>query len=182
LAKNEPLKDAIEPSRYLDIGNLLLAFTILWTYMSFSQFLIIWSGNLKQEIPFYMTRAFGGWGVFGGLLLLFHFFVPFFALLQRSVKRRLPRLAKVALLQLVMTVVDLYWQVFPSFQSGPRFSDLTVLAAVLGLGGLWVAVFLSNLKRLPLLPAHDPRFLGRSPAIPPVSEFLHVHAKRPEAS
>jgi hypothetical protein len=182
LSKNEPLKDAIEPSRHLDIGNLLLAFTILWTYMSFSQFLITWSGNIKQEIPFYMSRAFNGWAVVASLLLIFHFFVPFFALLQRSVKRKLSRLAKVAILQLTMTVIDLYWQIFPSFQhDGPKFPDFTVIFAVLGLGGIWVAFFLYNLKRLPLLPAHDPRFVGHSPAIPPVSDFLHVHGRRPEA-
>jgi hypothetical protein len=173
LAVNEPLKDALEPSRYLDVGNLLLAFTILWAYMSFSQFLIIWAGNMKDEIPFYTSRSEGAWGVIGGLLLLFHFFVPFFMLLMRGIKRRLPRLAKVALIQFLLTIVDLYWLIVPSYQSGPRFADLAMLLAVIGFGGIWVGFFLMQLKRLPLLPAHDPRFPGRSPAIPPTSEFLH---------
>ena len=173
LAVNEPLKDALEPSRYLDVGNMLLAFTILWAYMSFSQFLIIWAGNMKDEIPFYTSRAEGAWGVIGGLLLLFHFFVPFFMLLMRGIKRRLPRLAKVALIQFLFTILDLYWLIVPSYQSGPRFADLGMLFAVIGFGGIWIGFFLMQLKRLPLLPAHDPRFPGRSPAIPPTSEFLH---------
>jgi hypothetical protein len=180
---DEPLASALDPSRYLDVGNLLLAFTILWAYMSFSQFLIIWAGNLKDEIPFYTARAFGGWGVVGGLLLLLHFFVPFFLLLQRSVKRKLPRLAKVAMWQFSLELVDIYWLVAPAYQDHPRFSDLGILFAVIGLGGIWLSVFLSQLKRLPLLPLHDPRFPGKAPAIPPTSEFLHhqgPHAKEAE--
>jgi hypothetical protein len=184
LAENEPLSDALEPSRYLDIGNLILVFTLLWAYLSFSQFLIIWAGNLKNEIPFYTVRAFGAWGVVGGLLLLFHFFVPFFMLLQRSIKRRLPRLARVAMLQFLMTILDIYWLVAPSYESHPRLSDIGALFAVAGLGGIWVGVFLMNLKKMPLLPLHDPRFPGRSPAIPPTADFLHhqgPHGKEAEA-
>jgi hypothetical protein len=184
LAVNEPLGSALDPSRYLDVGNLLLAFTILWAYMSFSQFLIIWAANLKDEIPFYTSRAFGGWGVIGGLLLLLHFFVPFFLLLQRSVKRRLPRLAKVAMWQFTLEILDLYWLIAPAYEDHPRFSDIGIIFAILGLGGIWVAVFLGQLKRLPLLPLHDPRFPGRAPAIPPTSDFLHhqgPHGKEAEA-
>jgi hypothetical protein len=180
LAENEPLSDALDPSRYLDMGNLILVFTLLWAYMSFSQFLIIWAGNLKAEIPFYTVRAFGGWGVVGGLLLLLHFFVAFFLLLMRTIKRRLPRLAKVALWQFVLTLLDLYWLIVPSYEpKGPRFSDIGILFAVVGLGGIWVAVFLGQLKRMPLLPLHDPRFPGRSPAIPPTSDFLHHQGPHP---
>ena len=173
LAVNEPLKNALEPSRYLDVGNLILVFTLLWAYLSFSQFLIIWAGNLKQEIPYYTTRAFGGWGVIGGLLLLFHFFVAFFCLLMRSIKRRLPRLAKVAMLQFCLSLLDIYWQTAPAYEKGPRFSDIGVLFAAIGLGGIWVGFFCMQLKRFPLLPLHDPRFPGRAPAIPPTSDFLH---------
>jgi hypothetical protein len=183
LSDNEPLNNAIDPSRYLDVGNLLLAFTILWAYLSFSQFLIIWSGNMKDEIPFYTSRAFGGWGVVGALLLLCHFFVPFFMLLMRGIKRRLPRLAKVALIQLTFTVVDLYWLIVPAYQDGPRWSDFGILLAVIGLGGIWIGLFLGNLKKMPLLPLHDPRFRGRAPAIPPTSDFLHhqgPHGKEAE--
>ena len=173
LAQNEPLKDALEPSRYLDVGNLILVFTLLWAYMGFSQFLIIWAGNLKQEIPFYTVRMSGGWEVVAGLLLFFHFFVAFFMLLMRGIKRRLQRLACVALLQFSLTLLDLYWLVVPSYQKAPRFADFGILFATIGLGGIWVGFFLTQVNRMPLLPLHDPRFPGRSPAIPPTSDFLH---------
>jgi hypothetical protein len=173
LAVNEPLKNALEPSRYLDVGNLVLVFTLLWAYLSFSQFLIIWAGNLKQEIPYYTSRAFGAWGVIGGLLLLLHFFVAFFCLLQRSIKRRLPRLAKVALWQFCLTLLDLYWQTGPAYEKSPSWADIGIIFAAVGLGGIWVGVFCMQLKKYPLLPLHDPRFPGRSPAIPPTSDFLH---------
>ena len=173
LAENEPLKNALEPSRYLDVGNLILVFTLLWAYLSFSQFLIIWAGNLKQEIPYYTSRAFGAWGVIGGLLLFLHFFVAFFCLLMRSIKRRLPRLAKVAAWQFCLTLLDLYWQIAPAYEKSPSWSDFGILFAAIGLGGIWVGVFCLQLKRFPLLPLHDPRFPGRSPAIPPTSDFLH---------
>ena len=99
-----------------DIGNLMLTFTLLWTYMSFAQFLIIWSGNLKQEIPWYKMRAFGPWAPVAAALLILHFFVPFFILLQRGVKRRLQRLSVLAVWMLVITLVDVYWLIVPSFQ------------------------------------------------------------------
>jgi hypothetical protein len=156
----EPLKDSVEPKRFIDIGNLMLAFTILLTYTSFSQFLIIWSGNLKNEIPWYMVRAFGGWGFIAAMLLLFHFFIPFFLLLQRKIKRRLRTLAMVSAWFLVISLLDVYWIVVPAYeQSGPRFRFLDVFA-VIGIGGLWVAAFYGQLKKLPLLPLHDPRFEG----------------------
>lgn len=173
LAVNDPLKNALEPSRYLDVGNLMLVFTLLWAYLSFSQFLIIWAGNMKQEITYYSSRAFGAWGVIGGLLLLLHFFVAFFCLLMRSIKRRLPRLAKVALLQFSLTLLDLYWQTAPAYEKSPSWADIGILFAAVGLGGIWVGVFCMQLKKYPLLPLHDPRFPGRSPAIPPTSDFLH---------
>ena len=89
LADTEPTADVIEPKRLNDLGNLMLALVMLWTYMSFSQFLIIWAGNLKDEIPWYMVRAFGPWAYVAVILLLFHFAVPFLALLQRQLKRRI---------------------------------------------------------------------------------------------
>ncbi len=154
----EPLKATIQPKRLIDMGNLMLAFLLLLTYTSFSQFLIIWSGNLKDEIPWYMVRAFGGWGVIGALLLIFHFFIPFFLLLQRRIKKELPTLAMVALWFLVLTLLDIYWIVVPAYeQHRPQFRVLDFVA-LLGIGGLWLASFFTQLKKLPLLPLHDPRF------------------------
>jgi hypothetical protein len=156
----EPLKNSVEPKRFIDMGNLMLTFLILLTYTSFSQFLIIWSGNLKNEIPWYMVRAFGGWGVVGAMLLLFHFFIPFFLLLQRKIKGRLRTLAMVSAWFLVISLLDVYWIVVPAYeQSGPHFRFLDV-CAVIGIGGLWVAAFFGQLKKFPLLPLHDSRFEG----------------------
>jgi hypothetical protein len=156
----EPLRDSYDPARLNDIGNLMLTFTLLWTYMSFAQFLIIWSGNLKQEIPWYMTRAFGPWAPIAVALLLFHFFVPFFILLQRKVKRRLERLSVLAIWMLVITLVDVYWLIVPSIEkSGPQIHLQDILAFV-GIGGVWVGAFMAQLKKMPLLPLHDPRFQG----------------------
>jgi hypothetical protein len=156
----EPLKDSVEPKRLIDLGSLMLTFTILWAYVSFSQFLIIWSGNLKNEIPWYMVRAFGRWGVVAAILLLFHFFVPFFLLLQRRIKRRVRTLSMVAWILLVVSLMDVYWLVVPAYeQAGPRLHLLDIFA-VIGIGGLWIAMFLAELKKLPLLPLHDPRFEG----------------------
>ncbi|HUO34807.1 MAG TPA: hypothetical protein VMU43_07430 [Candidatus Acidoferrum sp.] len=155
-----PLKECIRPADYNDLGNLMLAFLLLWAYLSFSQFLLIWSGNLKDEIPYYMVRAFGGWGGVAVLLIIFHFFVPFFCLLMRPMKRSLNRLSGIAAYMIVLTLVDVYWQVVPAFMvAGPRIHWLDIFA-VLGLGGLWLAAFLHQLGKRPLLPLHDPRFEG----------------------
>jgi len=158
----EPLRESYAPSHLNDVGNLMLAFTLLWTYMSFAQFLIIWSGNLKQEITWYKVRAYTSWGYIGAALLIFHFFIPFFILLQRRVKRRVERLSVIAAWMLVITVVDIFWIVVPAFEN--RKSGLHVspqdIVAVLGLFGIWLAVFMIQLKKMPLLPLHDPRFEG----------------------
>ena len=156
----QPLHDSYDPPRLNDIGNLMLTFTLLWTYMSFAQFLIIWSGNLKQEIPWVKVRAFGPWAPVAAALLILHFFVPFFILLQRGVKRRLQRLSVLAVWMLVITLVDVYWLIVPSFQqSGPHIHLLDIFA-VIGIGGVWVGAYMAQLKKMPLLPLHDPRFAG----------------------
>jgi len=162
LSDHEPLKDCAKPKQLNDLGNLMLAFTLLWTYMSFSQFLIIWAGNLKDEIPWYLVRARGGWGAVAAILLIFHFFVPFFLLLQRRLKRRLHSLARIAGWMLVVAVIDIYWLVVPAFdpkQTGPHFHLLDLLVLI-GIGGVWLGAFFGQLKKLPLLPLHDPRFEG----------------------
>jgi hypothetical protein len=156
----QPLHDSYDPKRLNDIGNFMLVFTLLWTYMSFSQFLIIWSGNLKQEIPWYKTRAFTSWGYIAAALLILHFFVPFFILLQRRVKRRLERLSVLAFWMLFISLIDVYWLIVPAFpnqHAGPRVSPVD-LCAFAGIGGAWVFAYMWQLKKMPLLPLHDPRF------------------------
>jgi hypothetical protein len=162
LSDEEPLKGCVPASDYNDLGNLMLAFVMLWAYLSFSQFLITWEGNLKDEIPWYTRRAFGGWGGVAIVLIVLHFAVPFLLLLQKPLKRRLRSLAMLAAGVFFLSMVDVYWLIMPAFQSErnrPHFHPLDFVS-LLAIGGLWVAAFLWQLKRWPLLPQHDPRFEG----------------------
>jgi hypothetical protein len=151
----------IDASKYLsDLGTLMFAFTVLWAYVSFSQYLIIWSANLAEEAPWYIKRGQGGWEIMSVGLILFHFVLPFFLLLQRAIKRRAQLLLVIAVLMLVMRYVDLYWYIAPSFSHGglstfhPHWLDLTI---PLSIGGFWLAFFTMQLKRVALVPLHDPR-------------------------
>jgi hypothetical protein len=158
LAKRKPLAGVISPAHFHDLGNLLLTFVMLWGYLSFSQFLIIWSGNLPEEIPWYVKRGTGEWGGLALFLIIFHFAVPFVLLLSRSVKRKAGSLAAVAAALIVVSLVDVFWMVTPAFEPArPRVHWMDVLAPV-GIGGIWVAWFLRQLRSRPLLPLHDPRF------------------------
>lgn len=160
LSGYEPISGAVTPAQFNDLGNLLLAFVMLWAYLSFAQFLIIWAGNIKDEIPWYMARAFGGWGGVAVVLIVLHFAVPFLLLLQRGVKRRLRVLSVVAGMIILLSVVDVYWLIVPAYEkAGPRVYPTDILALI-GIGGLWVTAFLWQLKKWPLLPLHDPRFEG----------------------
>jgi len=157
LSGQKPLSEVVSSSHFHDLGTLLLAFVMLWGYLLLSQYLIIWSGNLQEEITWYMSRGNGGWASIALLLVIFHFFVPFFLLLSRDVKRRMRVLAAVAAGLIFMSWVDLFWIVRPSFKSAPAFHWLDVAAPV-GVGGIWVAAFIWQLKDKPLLPLNDPEF------------------------
>lgn len=157
LANKEPMSRILAPSHLHDLGKLLLAFVMLWAYFSFSQFLIIWSGNLPEEIPWYVHRLHGGWQWVGLMLILFHFALPFLLLLSRDLKRRNNLLATVACAIIVMRFVDLFWLIAPGFdKSGLRFHWLDI-AVVIGLGGLWLSFFTNELRKRPLVPLKDPR-------------------------
>jgi len=157
LSRQKSLAKLISPRVLNDYGNLLLTFTMLWAYLSFSQYLIIWAGNLQEEIPWYLSRAQGGWAWVALGLIVFHFAVPFLLLLSRFVKRRAQILGWVAAGLIVMSVVDMYWLTVPAFErAGPEF-HLTDWLAILGVGGLWLWRFAVQLKGRPLLPLHDPR-------------------------
>lgn len=157
LAGRPPLSEIATPADFNDLGNLLLTFVMLWAYLAFSQFLIIWSGNLKDEIPWYTSRATGGWAWLAVFLIVFHFAVPFLLLLSRNVKRRLRMLSVVAGALIFLGWVDMYWLMVPAFAPDrPRIHWMD-LAAAIGIGGVWIAAFLSELKGRPLVPLHDPR-------------------------
>jgi hypothetical protein len=161
LAAEEPFKAALQPVTVHDLGKLLLAFTMLWGYVNFSQFLIVWSGNISEETPFYLNRMHGGWNAIGILLIVFHFALPFALLLSRSLKRSARALAAVASLMLLMQLVDLFWLIGPDLVShGHGHVPLRVhwmdLAAVLGLGGLFLLLFTRQLRGAALLPVGEP--------------------------
>jgi len=157
LSRQKSLAGLVSPRVLNDYGNLLLTFTMLWAYLSFSQFLIIWGGNLREEIPWYMTRARGGWTSVALILIIFHFAVPFLLLITRFVTRRAQLLGWVAAGLIVMSLVDMFWLITPAFNhAGPEF-HLTDWLAILGIGGLWLWRFTSQLQGRPLLPLHDPR-------------------------
>jgi len=160
LSQYEPIASVITSDRFNDLGNLVLTFVMLWAYLSFSQFLIIWAGDLINEIPWYLTRARGGWAMIALLLIFLSFAIPFFLLLMRPIKRRVETLSTLCGALILITFVDVYWMVAPAFEkAGPRFYLLDFLLPV-GIGGIWVASFVAQLKSRPLLPLHDPRFEG----------------------
>ena len=157
LADRTPISEIMSENYLTDLGNMLLTFVILWAYMAFSQFLIIWSGNLTDEISWYLRRTRGGWGWIASLLIVFHFLLPFLLLLSRGVKRRVPALASLAAALLAIRLLDIFWTVAPAFdRAAVRFHWLD-WAAVAGLGGIWLAAFVRELKNRPVLPVHDPR-------------------------
>ncbi len=160
LSQYEPIASVITSDRFNDLGNLVLTFVMLWAYLSFSQFLIIWAGDLVNEIPWYLTRARGGWAMIALLLIFLSFAIPFFLLLMRPIKRRVETLSTLCGALILVTFVDVYWMVVPAFEkAGPRFYLLDFLLSV-GIGGIWVGTFVAQLKSRPLLPLHDPRFEG----------------------
>jgi len=156
LARVEPFSSVLQKRHLHDLGKLLLAFVMLWAYFDFSQLLIIWSGNLPEEISFYRTRLYGGWGLVAVMILMFHFFVPFFLLLSQDFKRNARALPKLGLWLIFMRLVDLFWMTRPEFTSRalPTWLDIVLPIA---LGGLWLGLFAFNLKQLPLLPLGEPK-------------------------
>jgi asparagine N-glycosylation enzyme membrane subunit Stt3 len=135
---------------------MLLTFVMLWAYCAFSQYLLIWSGNLREEITWYLRRESGGWGWIAIALIVFHFFLPFMLLLSRQVKERSLLLFSVVVIVLALRFVDIYWFVAPAFS--PFHFTISWLDFVLpvGIGGLWLAFFTLQLARRPLLPLRDP--------------------------
>jgi len=155
LSGSEPFSGIIQKRHLHDLAKLLFAFNMLWAYFDFSQLLIIWSGNQPEEISFYRTRLYGGWGVVAVIVLVFSFGLPFLILLSREVKRTPGLISKVAGWMLFMRLVDLYWMTRPEFTSRafPTWLDLVVPIALVG---LWLGFFAMNLKQRPLLPLGDP--------------------------
>ena len=156
-SKHEPFASFVKTAHFHDLGNLMLAFTMLWAYMGLAQFLIIWAENLPDEIPWYIRRFSGGWGYLGWFLSIFHFCVPFFLLLLRFVKKNPSRLRVLALWIIFVRMLDIFWFVVPAFRQRGLEVYWTDLAVLIGMGGIWLAYFIFNLKQRPLLVLNDPR-------------------------
>ncbi|HEY4360023.1 MAG TPA: hypothetical protein VGN17_03600 [Bryobacteraceae bacterium] len=159
LSQMEPLRHHVTPQHLHDLGNMMFAFTVLWAYLAFSQYLIIWAGNLPEEIPWYVRRLGQGWGAVAVIIVLFHFCVPFLLLLQRDIKRHARRLFRVCMLLIVVRLIDVYWVVKPSFENRIHV-QWTDFVTPLSVGGLWLALFFWQLNRTELVPIKDPRLEG----------------------
>jgi hypothetical protein len=151
-----PLADVIAKEQFHDLGKLMLAFVMVWTYFNLSQFLIIWSANLPEEIPFYLKRLAGGWQYLAIALVLGHFALPFVILLSRDIKRNPRTLAVVAIGVVVIRFVDLFWLVNPAFSPGQITVHWMDLATLVGVGGVWFAFYVWQLQGRSLVAIHDP--------------------------
>ena len=158
LSRREPLNTIVVPAHFHDLGNLMLAFVMLWAYFSFSQYLIIYSANLPEEITWYTRRLFTGWRVIGVMLVVLHFAVPFLILLSRTVKRAPQLLVKVAIGVLVVRLVDLFWLIAPELYTEWLAVSWLDGALPLSLGAVWLGAFIRQLRGRALVPVHDPQF------------------------
>ncbi|HXU45296.1 MAG TPA: hypothetical protein VN783_07210 [Thermoanaerobaculia bacterium] len=156
LADREPMRSVLNPNTFHDYGKLLFTFVMLWAYFCFSQFLIIWAGNLPEEVSWYDHRTRHGWGPLALVVAICHFFIPFGLLLSRGLKRSPRKLVVVAFWMLAMRWVDFVWQVEPTFHPQGLHLPWVFLATLLGLGGVWLWAFLGQLQKRPLLPVNDP--------------------------
>jgi hypothetical protein len=169
LARYEPMKGLLRKTELHDNGKLLLAFVMLYMYLSFSQFIIIWSGNLTEEIPWYLARIRNGWRPVMVFLFLFHFVLPFLLLLNRNLKKHGPRLAIVALLIIFVRYVDLFWHIVPNFADargwapkgepfGSFLQAISIWDAIipLAMASIWIALFFHHLRKKPLIPVYHP--------------------------
>jgi hypothetical protein len=166
LARHEPFSRWLAPRHFHDLGNLTMAFVMLWAYVSFSQFLIIWSGNLPEENVWYLKRLGHGWQAIALVLVLLHFAVPFVILLVRRSKQNARILARIAAALLVLRWLDHYWLVAPAFQGAELAPHWLDLVAPVTLGALVVGLCVNNLHGRPLVSLQDAKLLGQ----------LEVHA------
>lgn len=155
LADTPAMADIVKPMHFRDLGNLMLAFVMLWAYTAFSEFLLIWYANMKEEIPHFLVRRAGVWGFLSILLIVFHFFLPFFMLLMRAIKDRPSTIAVVAVILLVMRFIGIYWLTEPAY-SGEHFHfSWMTLTSLIGIGGVWLYAFIGQLKGQTIIPIHE---------------------------
>ena len=154
LVNYKPMSDWLKPDFVHDHGKWMLTFIMLWAYFSFSQWLIIWAGNLPDEITWYMKRLHGGWGAMGFILAVFGFCLPFVFLLSRPFKRDIRKLVWLAIWLMIMRYVDLFWIIEPNYSATLNLTWADIVVPV-AMGGIWLWFFFRNLTSLPLLPVYD---------------------------
>jgi hypothetical protein len=174
LSKAEPFKSILRQTEQHDLGKFTFAFVMLNIYLAFSQFLIIWSGNLPEEIPWYLDRIRGHWGVIITLDFLFHWLIPFTLLLSRDLKRNKKRLVRVCQWMVFARAFDLFWLIEPNFKDAARnlhfsWGILEYIAVPVALVAFWVAYFCVQLKTRPLVQTNDPH-------VAEILEPEHAHA------
>jgi hypothetical protein len=174
LSKAEPFKTILRQTEQHDLGKLTFAFVMLNIYLAFSQFLIIWSGNLPEEIPWYLDRIRGHWGVIITLDLIFHWLIPFTLLLSRDLKRNKKRLVLVCEWMVFARAFDLFWLIEPNFKDAAgnlhfSWGILEYAAVPAAMVAFWVAYFCTQLKTRPLVQTNDPHLAE-------ILEPEHVHA------
>jgi hypothetical protein len=161
LSKAEPFKTILRQTEQHDLGKMTFAFVMLNIYLAFSQFLIIWSGNLPEEIPWYLDRIRGHWGIIITLDFLFHWLIPFTMLLSRDIKRNKKRLTLVCQWMVFAKAFDLFWLIEPNFKDAARnlhfsWGILEYVAVPVAMVGFWLAFFCTRLKTRSLVQVNDP--------------------------
>jgi len=174
LSKGEPFRTILRSTEQHDLGKFAFAFVMLNIYLAFSQFLIIWSGNLPEEIPWYLDRFMGGWGVIITLDFVFHWLVPFTLLLSRDLKRNKKRLVRVCQWMIFARAFDLFWLIEPNFKDAARnlhfsWGILEYIAVPVAMAAFWTAFYCMQLKSRPLVQTNDPH-------VAEILEPEHVHA------
>jgi hypothetical protein len=157
LSAREPMNAVVQPRHFHDWGNLTLALVMLWTYFAFSQYLLIWSGNLPEETTWYVARKQGGWGAIALAIVILQFAFPFLMLLSRATKKNAQKHAMLAALILVMRIIDVIWLIEPTYSRGNFVFNWVDYVAPIALGGLWLGTFAWQLQKRPLLPINDPQ-------------------------
>jgi hypothetical protein len=157
LSVREPMNAVVQPRHSHDWGNLTLTLVMLWTYFAFSQYLLIWSGNLPEETTWYVARKHGGWGAIALAIVTLQFAFPFLVLLSRATKKNAQKLAMLAALILVMRVIDVIWLIEPTYSRGDFVFNWMDYVAPVAIGGLWLGTFAWQLQKRPLLPINDPQ-------------------------
>jgi hypothetical protein len=156
LSQTAPLNRVLTTHHFHDLGKFLFAFLMLWAYLSFSQFLIIWSANIPEEIPHYLDRWENSWKYLSIFIVVGHFIVPYALLLSRDLKKNANRLRIIATWILFARLADYYWHVAPELHKEGLTISLLDVALPLAIGGVFIALFVSQLGGRALLPVNDP--------------------------